>query len=397
MKLLRILKFNKRLAIISALLIVIGVAAYVFIMKPASIFGVDFTWTQSAWTTETPGSTATHPGDQTGFSTYDSKTVDLSAGISLTMNAPGAGASTETDTPAFSAGDTSDSIYVNNALYPQKPNTYACESNDDNLCQSGRCDATCQAQLANGQACDEDSDCTGVCTGLVCETPWICGDNITIAEDTNNPTYGTVEIGTQCWLARNLNVGTITTSLNGQTNDGVIRKWCYYGTTTAGCDNSNYGGLYQWNEAMGYVTTAGAQGICPTGWHIPTDTEIMTLEEYQGMCSGTGAGCSGATGWRGTDQGSRLAGNDTLWTNGDLDSNANFSASGFTALPAGYGNDDGYGYLYFYSRGSHASLWSSTQYASNLAWSRFLSSYNATVYRSYYVKTYGFSVRCLKD
>ena len=58
-------------------------------------------------------------------------------------------------------------------------------------------------------------------------------------------------------------------------NNGVIEKYCYNDDP----NNCNtYGGLYQWNEAMQYVTTQGAQGICPSGWHIPTYAKLQTLK-----------------------------------------------------------------------------------------------------------------------
>src|ERR1035437_1793744 len=93
--------------------------------------------------------------------------------------------------------------------------------------------------------------------------------------------YNTVTIGSQIWLKENLDIGTMINGTNGgtnsdgqQINNGTIEKYCY-GNITANC--TNYGGLYQWNEAMQYVTTEGTKGICPTGWHIPTEAEFATL------------------------------------------------------------------------------------------------------------------------
>lgn len=83
-------------------------------------------------------------------------------------------------------------------------------------------------------------------------------------------TYKTVQIGGQCWLKENLDVGIMAS----QSNNGIIEKYCY-NNDPANC--TIYGGLYLWNEAMQYVTTEGAQGICPTGWHMPTLAEYQTL------------------------------------------------------------------------------------------------------------------------
>ena len=101
-----------------------------------------------------------------------------------------------------------------------------------------------------------------------------------------------------------------------------------------------------------------------------------------------------ATGWRGIDQGSKLAGSANLWTDGVLDQNANFGTSGFSALPGGnrYGSDGS-----FYSLGSYGYWWSSTEYDGSYAWCRYLSYYDAGVYRDYRSKRTGFSVRCLRD
>ena len=72
-------------------------------------------------------------------------------------------------------------------------------------------------------------------------------------------------------------MGTMINGISNQTNNDTLEKYCY-NDDTANC--SIYGGLYQWNEAMQYVTTSGAQGICPTGWHIPT-TENSTHYQLQ--------------------------------------------------------------------------------------------------------------------
>ena len=91
--------------------------------------------------------------------------------------------------------------------------------------------------------------------------------------------YNTVQIGDQCWFKENLDVGTMIISDSNhtgfqQTDNNVIEKYCY-GNDEANCNA--YGGLYEWTEAMQYVTTEGTQGICPSGWHIPTITEMGVL------------------------------------------------------------------------------------------------------------------------
>jgi uncharacterized protein (TIGR02145 family) len=60
-----------------------------------------------------------------------------------------------------------------------------------------------------------------------------------------------------------------------QSNNSIIEKYCYDNNLDS-C--TKYGGLYQWNEIMQYTTQQGVQGICPTGWHLPTDEEWKVLE-----------------------------------------------------------------------------------------------------------------------
>jgi uncharacterized protein (TIGR02145 family) len=86
--------------------------------------------------------------------------------------------------------------------------------------------------------------------------------------------YHTVQIGNQVWLKENLDVGTMISGSQDATDNGIIEKYCY-ADSPANC--ITYGGLYQWDEAMRYVTNVGAQGICPTGWHIPAFSEIQIL------------------------------------------------------------------------------------------------------------------------
>ena len=125
--------------------------------------------------------------------------------------------------------------------------------------------------------------------------PFICGLNkVKYA----NRIYKTVQIGSQCWFKENINVGT----MGGPANDGIINKYCYnYDTNFC----VTYGGLYQWDEAMQYSNIEGAQGICPTGWHLPTLAQAQALitfvnndanalkREDQGSGSGQGTNTSG--------------------------------------------------------------------------------------------------------
>jgi uncharacterized protein (TIGR02145 family) len=90
---------------------------------------------------------------------------------------------------------------------------------------------------------------------------FVCGENLNDLRD--GQSYSTVLIGTQCWMAENLNIGTMLTGSGNQTDNNTIEKYCYHDSTSY-CDT--YGGLYQWNQMMQYDTIAGTQGICPSGW-----------------------------------------------------------------------------------------------------------------------------------
>lgn len=119
--------------------------------------------------------------------------------------------------------------------------------------------------------------------------PFTCGTSVV---DYGGKTYSTVLINGQCWLRENLDIGTqITNNQNcsscDQTNNGTIEKFCY-NNTASNCTSG--GGIYQWNEAMQYTTTPGAQGICPSGWHIPTRAEWQSLVNFYG-----GNGSAGTT------------------------------------------------------------------------------------------------------
>ncbi len=209
-----------------------------------------------------------------------------------------------------------------------------------------------------------------------------CGDQIT---DIEGNTYNTVQIGTQCWMAENLNVGTMINGSVNQTDNGTIEKYCY-NNNTDNCDI--YGGLYQWDEMMQYIATAGTQGICPTDWHLPTDAEWMMLEEE--VESTTGVNWD-TTGYRGTDAGGNLKeAGTTHWQSPNTGAT---NSSGFTALPGGYRDSNGS----FLGYPGGTAFWTSSENGSN-AWYRYPHYLHADSYRnSDHGKSDGFGVRCLKD
>ncbi len=213
-----------------------------------------------------------------------------------------------------------------------------------------------------------------------------CGLPFTDIRD--GKSYYTAQIGTQCWMAENLNVGTMIDNGNAQTDNDTIEKYCYNNSTT-NCDT--YGGLYKWDEMMQYVTTEGTQGICPVGWHLPSDDEWKILEgtvdslypvgdnvwneQYSMRGFDVGKNLKSAFGWNDDGNGADLY--------------------GFGALPGGY-----WWSTIFEGLGNIGYWWSSSEHSQdteNRAWYRMLRKEDDKSGRYEYHKIEARSVRCLKD
>jgi uncharacterized protein (TIGR02145 family) len=214
-----------------------------------------------------------------------------------------------------------------------------------------------------------------------------CGQLLTDTRDYQS--YSTVLIGSQCWMAKNLNMGTRINNTVNQTNNNVIEKYCY-SDNDANC--TVYGGLYQWDEQMNYTTSSannpsGRQGICPIGWHIPSYNEICQLESFLDAtvyCNGTG--------WRGTDAGGKMKEAGTAhWSSPNTGAT---NSSGFTAIPGGNRyNTGGFG-----SQGYYAFFCSATESSATAVWYCHLSYTQILVWGGGTGgKMGGMSVRCLKD
>jgi len=204
--------------------------------------------------------------------------------------------------------------------------------------------------------------------------------------DIDGNVYETVQIGEQVWMAENLKVTHYNdgSEIPNITNDG---DWGSLSAGAYGVYNNDplnadiYGNLYNW------YAVDDDRGVCPSGWHIPSDEEFMELEMYLGMSEEE----ANSTSWRGTNEGSKLAGNSDLWNSGDLENNSEFGTSGFSAFPAGYRSTNGF----YYDIDYRSYFWSSSEFNSYKAWYRYLFYSNSNVSRFTNFKHYGFSIRCL--
>lgn len=188
----------------------------------------------------------------------------------------------------------------------------------------------------------------------------------TMTDSRDGQVYKTVTIGMQTWMAENLNYA-------------VDSSWCYENSADS-C--SKYGRLYTWTAAMGVGMSYNSailgdsvnhQGVCPAGWHVPTNGEWATLETAVG--------------------GSYSAGTKLKSTSGWYDSGNGTDSYGFSALPAGGRYNDGDFYL---ARGL-ALFSSATEYGASYAYYRRFGYNFASMYAYIGNKTYAFSVRCIQD
>lgn len=197
--------------------------------------------------------------------------------------------------------------------------------------------------------------------------------------------YNWVKIGNQIWMTENLKyLPSVVGPGTGSNTKPYYYVYGYNGTSVSAAKAINYttyGVLYNWTAAMNSSASrssnpSGVKGVCPAGWHLPSDAEWKELTDYLG-----------------TDEGSKLAGNAILWTDGILDQNANFGETAFTALPGGYRYDNGA----FSNVGSQGFWWSATERSAMDVWIHYIGYYHNDVLRSNYPKEVGFSVRCVKN
>jgi uncharacterized protein (TIGR02145 family) len=271
-------------------------------------------------------------------------------------------------------------VYVTDSLFVPPLGTwyvfsYAVDTLYNYVCPVQGCmDAT--AGNFNPAAVIDNGSCT--------YGPAQCGGASTVTFDGH--TYALVGIGMQCWFKENLRSDNYR---NGDPIPGNLAnsQWTSTGSgAQAVYDNdqaylSTYGRVYNW------YAVNDARGLCPAGWHVPSDGEWMELEMELGMTFAQ----ANATGWRGTDQGAQMKSSpsDTPPWNGT-------GSSGFSALPGGVRNVHG-GYIY---GGIAGNLWTSSANETDYVWYRSITSEYGSVYRvtiDLNGLRSGNSVRCLKD
>ena len=209
------------------------------------------------------------------------------------------------------------------------------------------------------------------------------GDSFTDSRD--GKTYKTVKIGNQTWMAENLKyLPSVVGHGTGSATTQYYYVYGYNGTNVtdakATSNYTTYGVLYNWPAAMAgsassSANPSGVQGVCPTGWHLPSDAEWTQLTTYLGNESVAG----GKLKETGT----------THWASPNTDAT---NTSGFIALPGGGSWSGSFNFA-----GNYGYWWSSTEYSGIIAWYRLLYYFNAQVYRGNSNKAYGFSCRCVKD
>jgi uncharacterized protein (TIGR02145 family) len=207
-----------------------------------------------------------------------------------------------------------------------------------------------------------------------------------------------VTIGTQVWAKKNLDCNVEGSKCYGEggkvaighdENNNRITKTLSPAEVQANC--AKYGRLYDWSTAMGFSSNCNSsicsgqiqpkhRGICPTGWHLPSNEEMKTLIDFAGGFETAGAKLKAKSGWN--DYQGKSAGNGT----------DNYS---FTALPGGVGSYDGN----FYIVGSNGFWWHASEYESSgdSAYGRLMAYRNDSASWFYDVKSYLLSVRCLQD
>ena len=219
--------------------------------------------------------------------------------------------------------------------------------------------------------------------------------NVTTVTDVDGNEYHTVTLGSQCWLRENMRAVRYTDGEVIPLGDGTSISMAYYYLPVDSVGDSLAGYLYNWAAAMksassGTPSTDPIQGICPYGWHLPSDAEWAQLLDYLSFRSEyvCGDNTSSIAKSMAADTGWSIS--DNICAVGHEVSSNNTTA--FSAFPAGYayGIPDDYG--------ESANFWTATAYNDDFAYYYSLNYGNSFVERNNYGnKSNGMSVRCIRN
>lgn len=215
-------------------------------------------------------------------------------------------------------------------------------------------------------------------------TLFLCGSILLDQRDMQS--YPTIQMGDQCWMAKNLNVGAMVDTSGLLANNEELEKYCY-DNDISNCNT--FGGMYTWDEMMQFNPVEKAQGTCPDRWHIPSDGEWISLEESLGMPS---ASRDSVGYYRGTNNegGMLKTAEEPPWNEPNTGAT---NSTHFSALPAGMifhnGTSNG--------QGGFTVFWTSTSLDFETSLYRILSAEQGGIGRYEGYRPNTTSVRCVKD
>ena len=224
------------------------------------------------------------------------------------------------------------------------------------------------------------------------DDPTSLKDKSDTVTDIDGNVYKIVKIGEQWWMAENLKV---TKYRNGEAIQNVTgnSEWAGLSTGAYCAYNNDYDNIAPYGLLYNWYAVIDSRNIAPAGWHVPTDEEYTSLENFliancynwDGTTTGdkTGKSLASQTGWNSSSEAGAV-GNDTS-TN---------DSSGFSAPPSGY---RGYASGAFFRMGRNGYWWSATERTPTGAWGSSLSYNGSGFILGYGGKPHGFSVRLVRD
>ncbi len=216
-----------------------------------------------------------------------------------------------------------------------------------------------------------------------------------ITDPRDGQVYPVVKIGSFWWMGRNLNIGKRVDPSVNLSDNGVIEKYVY----PADDPDSLNGGLYTWEEMMGEPYSEGSQGICPPGWHVPTDNDWRNMLSVFRPTANRPIMTYQISGVKYVPD--QMVTYDSYLSEGALwRLLKDMGSTGFDAVMLGYRNPDGaFDDRDYYFAGKTATFWSSTSSGDYAVRVRLYRSENhdGDVFRFLDNRLFAFSVRCVKE